>query len=78
MYILRFLVNEKVFEDVEKRYSFEQIKGILNVIPKYEQLLMRWLMALKENKYLHLDKEGFYIEEIYSTNIAEKQRKSGN
>lgn len=72
MYILRFLVNEKVFEDVEKRYSFEQIKGILNVIPKYEQLLMRWLMALKENKYLHLDKEGFYIEEIYSTNIAEK------
>ena len=33
---------------------------------------MRWLMALKENKYLHLDKEGFYIEEIYSTNIAEK------
>lgn len=72
MYILRFLVNEKVFEDVEKRYSFEQIKGILNVIPKYEQLLIRWLMALKENKYLHLDKEGFYIEEIYSTNIAEK------
>lgn len=78
MYILRFLVNEKVFEDVEKRYSFEQIKGILNVIPRYEQLLMRWLMALKENKYLQLDKEGFYIEEIYSTRTYNDNSRRNN
>lgn len=57
--MIRFMKKHGIFENEDSKYSFEEIRMKLNVIPQNEKILKRWITVLKkygiieeaENKY---------------------------
>ncbi len=72
MYILALMRKEGMFNCSEEKYSPEDIVKLLKVKPQYHQLIIRWLTALKDKKFICEEKGMFYAKTKYADDIAEK------
>ncbi|RUS95288.1 hypothetical protein DSM106972_090640 [Dulcicalothrix desertica PCC 7102] len=58
-YINLYLNHSGVFSNPNKNYSIEQLFEKCQIIPRYRQLLCRWLNILVEQSQLHKDQDLF-------------------
>ncbi|HEY9799814.1 MAG TPA: beta-ketoacyl synthase N-terminal-like domain-containing protein [Leptolyngbyaceae cyanobacterium] len=59
VYINLALSNLDIFQDASNKYSFEELYEQSRIIPRYQQLLHRWLDVLVEHGYLQQE-QGLY------------------